>query len=83
MAGENGRTTPPAEGAPPAAVENKEDATKGAAAETKAAAEPGAEPAPAAAEATEESSDKAAEGKQRTQSRELHPAACASTMPCC
>jgi hypothetical protein len=94
MAGENGRTTPPAEGASPAAVENKEDATKGAAAdaqkeapaaETKAAAEPGAEPAPApapaAAEATEESSDKATEGKQRTQSRELHPAACASTMP--
>lgn len=69
MSGENGHTTPPAEGAPPA-VETKEDATKKdtadtemkeapATAEAKAAAESGAEPA--AAESTKES-DKPAEG---------------------
>lgn len=68
MSGENGHTTPPAEGAPPA-VETKEDATKKdtadtemkeapATAEAKAAAESGAEPA--AAESTKES-DKPAE----------------------
>jgi hypothetical protein len=95
MAGENGRTTPPAEGAPPVAVENKDDANQSAAAdaqkeapaaETKVAAEPEAEPAPApapaAAEATEESSDKAAEGKQGHDSAScMPPRVQASTMP--
>jgi len=70
MSGENGHTTPPAEGAT-LAVQIKEDATKSAAAdaqkvapaaETKAAAESEAEPAPApaAAELAKES-DKPAE----------------------
>jgi len=74
MSGENGHTTPPAEGAPPAVEANK-DATKNAAAdaqkkapvaETKAAAadaeaEPAPAPAPASAEPPKES-DKPAEG---------------------
>ncbi|KAK4158130.1 hypothetical protein C8A00DRAFT_28842 [Chaetomidium leptoderma] len=77
MSGENGRATPPAEGAP-LAINTKEDATKKAAAaaaadaqkeapaaETKVAAESGAEAAPAtaptAAVKASEDSDKPAE----------------------
>jgi hypothetical protein len=70
MSGENGRATPPAEGAPPA-VDTAEDATTKKAAAVDAAkdaapvaeseAEPAPAPAPAAAEPSAES-DKAAEG---------------------
>ena len=82
MSGENGRATPPAEGASPAA-DTKQDATKKAsvdaqkeevpAVETKPTAESEAEakPAPATAAAPTEESDKPAEGKKHL----FHPAA--------
>jgi hypothetical protein len=77
MSGENGRATPPAEGASPAA-DTKQDATKKASVdaqkeevpavvvETKPAAESeaGTKPAPATAAAPTGESDKPAEGKK-------------------